>query len=201
MIHVGQHPTIEPSLIRRVTRVVERVGGDVDTPDMVLDDIFVLWRAFESTFDDSTVTDSDKTAVALGEVIAFHGLTILKNLRRLLLSFRYFEYGTNSELREWFGTDKSSSVDIHGYVEDAIALVEAENVPSRWHIADSRKLARILYRCRCAIFHPRLETNNRIGTMILPALREGLIELIVARAAQQAKLPLGEAARLFSVSS
>src|SRR2546421_390098 len=52
---------IQPVLIRRVSRVRDRMEP-TDPGDAILDDVIVLWRAFEATFDRSKSDEQNEMA-------------------------------------------------------------------------------------------------------------------------------------------
>jgi hypothetical protein len=53
---------------------------------------------------------------------------------------------------------------------------------------------------RCAVIHQRLDTQHRLAVRLLPMLRDALIELVVARASQQAGISLTEGLRDFGLA-
>ena len=96
--------SIQPVLIRRVSRVRDRMES-TDPGDAILDDVIVLWRAFEATFDRSRSDEQNEmAAVALGETIRYHGIQKLPATRALIDRLKHLENASIGQVAEWFGS-------------------------------------------------------------------------------------------------
>ena len=180
--------TILPILIRRVNRVRARADGD-NTVDELFDDVFVLWRAFEATFTRNG-THSEQTEVAVIEAITYEGVSAVPALLQWALSLKRLEFAPVRELSAWFADSELTAAEAERVRGRLLKLIEAAAWPTRWHDADSRRLARTIYEIRCAVFHSSLETNATTAYDILQALRLGLVDVIVARAARTVREPI-----------
>jgi len=170
-----------------------------DPGDAILDDVIVLWRAFEATFDRSRSDEQNEmAAVALGETIRYHGIQKLPATRALIDRLKHLENASIGQVAEWFGSDADDKAALKGRITSHVAeLRQAILPPPRWNDRDSRKLSDLLYRCRCAIIHSGLETNNSLVDIVLPSLRLAMIEIVIGRAAQLESISLDEATKVF----
>jgi hypothetical protein len=186
-------------LIRRVTRVLARANAD-DPAEAILDDVFVLWRAFEATWEPSQ-TELNAAKQAVTETIAFHGLAALTSLRNWLRQLIHLETAHDKDLRQWLGgKDEPTRYQIERIRERLEAVLTVADRPELWQRSHSGQVGLLLYDMRCAVIHPRLDTQHALAQRILPSLREALVELVVARAAARARMSVPESKRLFGIT-
>lgn len=188
-------PTIPASVLRRVNRVRERIQPE-NEPEEILDDIFVLCRAFEATWSDEG-GESAQAQEAVVETIADHGIEALPQVRELIRALGVFRTAPSTVSAEWFGTHPSPAESKARVVRTVETLREAAAHPRVWSARESRDLGRLIYRMRCAVVHPSLDTNNDLGVTVLPALRDALIELVMSRTSTRYGLSLAEARAQF----
>jgi hypothetical protein len=172
-----------------------------DPSEAILDDLFVLWRALESTFDRQSLGGGqrDRALNVVVETIAYHGMAKLPRITRLVRELKVFETASPAQIAEWFATEDPADTTLKSRIISQITVLrQAIAPPVRWSKHDSKKLGDLLYRTRCAVIHPSLDTNNSLVVEVLPALREALIELIIARVAQEGGLTLAEAGAAFN---
>jgi len=170
-----------------------------DPGDAILDDVIVLWRAFEATFDRSKTDEQNEMAAgAVGDTIRYHGIQKLPATRTFIDKLKHLENASIGQVAEWFGSDADDKAVLKGRITSRVTeLRQAMLPPARWNDRDSGKLSDLLYRCRCAIIHSSLETNNSLVDVILPSLRLAMIEMVIGRAAQLENLSLEEATMVF----
>ena len=167
----------------------------------MLDDIFVLCRAFEQTFS-SEGGQQQQARVAVVETIKEHGLDALPDVRRFVDKLRAFETASPSEFAEWFASENDSLEQGRPRIVSVIrTLREAAAVPGRWNERESRRLGRLIYQLRCAVVHPSLDTHNSLALPVLPVLRDALIELTIACSATRYRVALLDARRQFAAAS
>ena len=169
---------------------------------MVLDDIFVLCRAFEGTWSGEG-REGRQAEHATVETIRFHGITELPDLCQFVEQLRVFVTAAADEYAEWFGSnDDRPAPDLKREIRSTIeGLQKAVRNKATWSEHDSRKLGKLFYRMRCAVVHPRLDTHNNLAVTVLPSLRAALIELTIASAAVRYDVALAETRRQFDVAS
>ena len=191
---------LSPIQIRRVNRVRARMERS-DPTEAVLDDVFVLWRAFESTYPwPRSRTLAENARIAISTAIDHVGFDRLAQTRRLVDRLKYFDDVSDPQLAEWLHNDVSDARDDPAVTRRRInTLVAAIQPPERWNQSLSRSLADVLYRLRCAVIHPRIGTDSGIAERVFPALREAMIELNIARAAQVATVDIDAAQAGFDV--
>ena len=173
--------SILPVLVRRVNRVQARAAAD-NTVDEILDDIFVLWRAYEATFEPGGKHRERAENAALS-AIAYEGVRQLPQLLEWGRSLKRLEFANAALLTDWFSDTPLNSVQAEHVRARVNRVAVAAGAPDRWHEQDSRRLATVLYDIRCAVFHASLETNAATAYEILAPLRRGMVDLIMARAA------------------
>ncbi len=193
-----RHERILPILRRRVNRVRDRIAED-DPGDAIMDDVFVVWRAFESTFELGTgLGNRQATIAAVKQVVSRFGLDELPALWSYIESLRHFEGAPHNELAQWFeGDGRGDPVSLDGIQDDCHVLQRTLEPSVRWTGSHGYKLASIIYHNRCAVVHPNLQTTNRLVMEVLPTLRQALIELTIARWAFIADATLAEAQHSF----
>jgi hypothetical protein len=168
---------------RRLDRVRERRTGE-DDPEEALDDFFVLWRAFESTFDnDSRASIAELARRAMAQAIEFRGAPRCPRLfdcaRKLV-----HEVSRSREdyLRQWFRDHPNEQ---HENVRDLRRKCEKLDASlrrsSNWRADDSAKLADVLYCMRNAVFHGRLGTSLDTEPRMFAQIRDGMMELVEVR--------------------
>jgi hypothetical protein len=189
-------PTV---LVRRVNRVRARMSPGDEAADEILDDLFVLWRAFEWAYAQADGGgQAQRAQTAIVGVIEYAGMAALPATQALIRAFKYFQRASEEELAEWFRrADAPEAYSTEAVLHRLTVLRDAVSPTLRWSERDSRVLGDLLYRMRCAVIHPRLDTNNVLLPRVLPALRECIIELVIARAAEMTSMPPAEARRVF----
>jgi hypothetical protein len=188
---------IPRSIVRRVNRVRQRTDPANEDPEEILDDIFVLWRAFEATWSGKS-SERNQAEEAVVEAIRGFGISAVPRVKTFVESLRAFMTASPEEIVEWFGAGSMGPLSRKTQILSEIrSLRDATKEPTRWTAEDSKRLGGLLYRLRCAVVHPSLNTDNRLTVPILPRLRAALIELIVTRSARQASLALDAAWQQF----
>jgi len=140
----------------------------------------------------------DQALSTVVDTIGYHGIASLPRIGKFVRELRVFETASPDQIAEWFATEEAANTTLKSRIVSQIALLrQAIAPPVRWSNHDSKKLGDLLYRTRCAVIHPTLDTNNSLVLQVLPALRDALIELIIARVAQQSGLTLAEAGKAF----
>jgi hypothetical protein len=170
-----------------------------EEPEVVLDDIFVLCRAFEGTWS-GTGKAREQAQEAIIETILAHRIGALPDVQTLVAKLRAFVTASAEEFKQWFGSEKRPPAEIKREVLNTIRTLQEAIASDRWTEHSSRKLGRLIYRMRCAVVHPSLDTQNSLALSVLPALRAALIELTIARSAVRYQLPLAEARRQFDAA-
>jgi hypothetical protein len=180
--------------------VRERISPELEEPDEILDDVFVLWRAFEATWNRvSGESDRGQAERAVTATIGVIDIRNLPGLQRLIGAMRPFQFASPGECAEWFPHDRLTPAEIKSRVTTQVRRLQAALQAMRWHDSDSRSLALLVYKIRCAVVHPSLDTTNDLARSVLPALREALIELTIARTACSYGLSLSAARRHFDL--
>src|SRR5688500_12297434 len=88
---------ISPVLMRRVNRVRERMQ-ELDPSEAILDDVFVLWRAFEATLDRGVSREyAERTRVAVSDVVDCFGISALPRTMQFITTLKHFERGRAAE--------------------------------------------------------------------------------------------------------
>ncbi len=192
--------TIPAAVIRRVNRVRDRIDPIAEEPELVLDDIFVLCRAFEGTWSGEG-GERQQAEDATVETIRVHGITELPALKQFVEQLRVFVTAAADEFAEWFGSDDRLATDSKREILSIIRALQSAVDSDKWSEHDSRKLGKLFYRMRCAVVHPRLDTHNNLALTVLPSLRAALIELTIARAAVRYDVALAETRQQFDVAS
>jgi hypothetical protein len=184
---------------RRLQRVQERMGGPADEPDHILDDFFVLWRAFEVTFDLTLSKQSElMQRVRIEKIGELAKNTVADTVDHKgginpLLRVRDFASGFTREVRktsdgyilEWFRGDPEGSEEQVKRLRQNCQCVQAGlDAPWKWDAArksNSYALAKILYSLRNAVFHGRFRTSVDNAPRHLNGLRQAMIELLEVR--------------------
>lgn len=193
MTTVPEPYRIRPVLVRRINRV-RRAWDPIDATDEMMDDIFTLWRTFEATFDSQGNDKSRGEQLARAEratvaAVSHAGMTSLAATCRLMRQLRHFDGISSSTLANWIGSTSLTAVRYENEQALLRQLAEAGKVPERWNYErDSRRLARVLYRFRCAVFHASVETTDVLARRVLPPMRECLFELAASNAGREARL-------------
>jgi len=171
----------------------------------VLDDIFVLCRAFEQTWANDQherqhTGQSAQAEAAVVDTVQAHGITALPDVCRFVGALRAFQTADAGQVEQWFGSDGRSGAEMRSEVLRTIRGLQEAITSGRWNQHDSRKLGRLVYRMRCAVVHPSLDTHNSLAVPVLPALRAALVELTIARSAARYGLPLAATHRQFDAA-
>lgn len=184
---MGDTP-IPRAVIRRVRRVVDYIA-DRKEPEELMEDIRDLIRAFESLIEKWPHDGQGKAFEGtLSDVIRLGHISTMPHLREFIDKTNRFELASTDEVREWFAADGDVSFNKAAVIATWNRLRDAIRPPIRWHDHDSKDLARLIYRMRCAVVHPGLDTDNRLIESLLPRLREAMIEVVIARASQSFKM-------------
>ncbi len=182
-------PQVSVVILRRVGRVLAREGPK-DIPEEILDDIFVLWRAFESSWPAAwTESGRKKVALAIENVLRVFALSDLPHLKRFISSLRAIERSFHREdFEAWFNL--SSLSDIERLKSSVVELVEQVAIGRSLQSRHFALLGSLFYGARNAIFHPSLETDVADKSRLLSPLRSALCELTLAFAATQVGISL-----------
>jgi hypothetical protein len=193
-------PGLSAPLLRRISRVRARYSTDMQA-DEALDDIFVLWRALESTFDgQGTETAQAERAIvtSLTHALRFGPLRVVApqtlawcELLRLLHRLSI------PTLAAWFNRPDLTSTSADDMLRRLAAVTRAAEAPERWHESDSRHAAWAMYSLRCAVFHASLDTHDATAERLAPAFRAALIELGMLRGAVLADVSVQESTAFF----
>jgi hypothetical protein len=173
---------------RRAERRVERVRDDLrerKDPDEILDDFFVLWRAYETTFEASAGHTMLKRAQkATATALAEHRIQELRGIWGFTKHF-YEQFGDtrNRYLEQWFPKYvEENAVPAKMIAASLKDLKRALGRPELWDETHSNDLATILYYIRNAIFHASFGTSRLAREPeAFDGIREGMIELIRLR--------------------
>jgi hypothetical protein len=164
----------------------------------MLDDIFVLWRAFESSIrDDSTDNHSRRSRQAVAETLRSVATREFHTLQRLIDSLTLLADGTDADLRAWFPDDRRSVLAVRNDIESRVDLIGQAFSQARWRPGAAQSLAALVYELRCAIFHASLETTHRITQKLTPALRDFMTEFLIVHAARLSGLSPHQAREKF----
>lgn len=181
---------IPPVLVRRVSRVLNRVPPDPGQVDELFDDVILLWRAFERTFvPGKSLAERARSTLEL--VVDRHGVAALPAVRAFADILRKFEGCKDPLLDAWFGEDPDSNgagtwtaADRLDFRKLLINLAAAGAAPAfRWKARDTRDLSRVFYKVRNAVLHGSLETGIDLAPRVIGLLRQALIEVCIGRAA------------------
>jgi hypothetical protein len=190
---ISRTDPIPYSVIRRVNRVRQRIDTKDEEVEEVLDDIFVLWRAFEATWGVGT-SEIQRAEEAVTETISRLGIGTFEAIPELVTAMRAFLAASQDDCAEWFPSAHASPKEITDRVRRGVRRLQSALAPAeRWNPGDSRRLAYLMYKMRCAVVHASLDTTNHLAKPILPAVREALIELTIARTAASYGLSLSQA--------
>jgi hypothetical protein len=173
---------------RRAERRMERVRDALierTDPDEILDDFFVLWRAYETTFetaDGRTLLNRAQKATATA--LAEHRIQELRAIFRFTQRF-YEQFGDSRDqyLAQWFPKyAEDKAVPAKMIAGSLKGLKRALDRPASWRETHSNDLATILYYLRSAIFHGSLATTRLVREPeAFAGIREAMIELIRQR--------------------
>lgn len=187
-------------MVRRITRVRARYTADIQA-DEALDDIFVLWRAFESTFD-GYGTETDQAERAFVATVS-HALrsgplsVVAPQMLRWCELLRLLHRLGVPTLGAWFKRPDMTPASAAGLLQQLAALTAAAEAPERWKESDSIKAAWAMYSLRCAVFHASLETHDATAERLAPAFRDALIEIGILRGAMLAGITVDESRAYF----
>lgn len=187
-------------LVRRITRVRARYSPDMRA-DEALDDIFVLWRAFESTFDGYgfETEQAERTILAtVNHALASGPLTeVAPELLKWASLLRLLSRVGLPTLASWFNRPELTSASAQDLLHKIAALGKSAEAPEQWSESDSRNAAWAMYSLRCAVFHASLETHDATAERLAPAFRAALIEMGVLRGALLARVTVLESRAYF----
>jgi hypothetical protein len=170
---------------RRIERVSDRMALD-DTPDDVLDDFFVLWRAFESTFDRPRHAKDlllNRAIRATEDTLVSARVSDLQTTVEFARNFYDRFADTDIEyIQTWFPQNPGDRSNPAHHIRSNLHELKPALSGRRWRESDSRALAVILYYMRNAIFHgsfatSRLESSPRA----FAGIRECMIGLVRSR--------------------
>ncbi|MGI9075919.1 MAG: hypothetical protein ACR2G6_01145 [Gemmatimonadaceae bacterium] len=165
-------------------RVAER-RGEHDEPDEILDDFFVLWRAYETTFEGSGGTLLKRAQEATV-------MTINRSIRDFPAVLRFagnFEkqFGDRINpqyIESWFPSYEEEKK-IHPATMIAGSLKHlrpALRQPSLWIESHSKDFATLIYYLRNAIFHGSFGTSKLVESpRAFAGIREAMEEIVARR--------------------
>lgn len=183
---------LHPVLVRRLQRVMISIEKG-DPMDAILDDIFVVWRAFESSLPDTWPKGlAQRARRAVEEAVGHWTIARLPASKALIASTRYVERFSEADFKAWFDIDSSG---IAEWCDSMTRLRQRAPKHLTWRPEDSRDFSDLLYRMRCTIIHSSLDTETAARFSILPAARDAMIEVTVAFAAVSCGLDLETAKR------
>jgi hypothetical protein len=118
-------------------------------------------------------------------IIATFGIGCLPQTVKFLRTSKAFDTEFPEELATWFGRESGLPTDDlkNKVVGVAERLRRAAKPPVHWSKRDSGDLGWLIYQFRSVIIHPRMQTYQPLASRVLPALRDALLELGIARAA------------------
>ena len=153
-----------------------------DPTEAVLDDVFVLWRAFESTAEPAAdLSLNQHTRRAVTAAINHVSVQRLNGVREFAKNLKYVARATLDEVFQLFGDQGADKIELKERLSRTGQRLHDSVVPDvRWTDRESRDLAGIMYACRCSIIHSSLDTDSRLADVILRPLRSATIELVIA---------------------
>lgn len=199
-MNVPSLPGLPTPLVRRITRVRARYTTDIQA-DEALDDIFVLWRAFESTFD-GYGTETDQAERAFSATVS-HAMrsgplsVVAPDMLRWCGLLRLLHRLGVPTLGAWFNRPDLTAASAADLLQKLAAVTTAAEAPERWKDRDSITAAWAMYSLRCAVFHASLETHDATAERLAPAFRDALIEIGILRGALLAGITVAESQEYF----
>lgn len=190
-------PPLSKVLLRRLGRVAAR-SDDSDPADLIMDDVFVVWRAFEGSWPHRGASSGSNHAVQAVELVVQEwGFSELPRTKKFIEALKCIGSFSQKDFADWFDIDQSQ---INGLIDDVDQMREHVRRPTDWTKIDTANLGDVLHKLRCAIFHPSVDTDMAGKTRLLPALRAALQEITLAHGAARVGLSPGEARAAFSVA-
>ncbi|WP_373057998.1 hypothetical protein [Gemmatimonas sp.] len=190
-------PPLSRVLLRRLGRVAAR-SDESDPPDLIMDDVFVVWRAFEGSWPQQAPgSGSQRTAQAVDIVLQEWGFSELPYTKTFIEALKCIGSFSQKDFANWFHLDQS---EINAMIDDVDQMRERVRRPSDWTKIDTANLGDVLHKLRCSIFHPSLDTETAGKSRLLPALRASLQELTLAHGAARAGLAPEQARAAFIVA-
>jgi hypothetical protein len=179
---------------RRLQRVRERMEAG-DEPDDILDDFFVLWRAFESTADlvdtagtmqqlppDRPMIERISKAVDI-TIKHRRGIRGIQRLRNFAVQFpKLVSAIKDTSLEGWFRGDPEGSP-AKKCQELRTRCDSIRFGATNWQRNHSRDLSKILYLLRNSVFHGGFSTSVDNAPEHLSLLRDAMVDLVEARLA------------------